>query len=77
MNDKLIEIIRERYQSQMRYAVSNIRNYLNNTDSISMDIVDEIDFEIGRFQSAKDKATHFEAIIKNLTERGELNKKEE
>jgi intracellular sulfur oxidation DsrE/DsrF family protein len=77
MNEKLVEIIRERYQSQMRYAVSNIRNYLNNTETISMDIVDEVDFEIGRFQNAKDKATHFEAIIKNLSERGELKKNNE
>lgn len=77
MNEKLVEIVRERYQSQMRYAVSNIKNYLNNTETISMDIVDEVDLEVSRFQNAKDKATHFEAIIKNLSERGELKKNNE
>ena len=74
LNDRLIEAFRAKYQSDMKSSVSILSDMLKDSPyghTVPVDHMDRVDKEVLTFMLAKEKATYFEAIIKNL--KGEEN----
>jgi len=59
----MIDTIRTKYQYEMKNAVSKISMELEKPNK---DSVEEIDSWIDAFSRTKEKASYFEAILKNL-----------
>ena len=70
IDERLVDTIRTKYQYEMKLAVSNMDIELNNPTE---DCVNRIDSLVTNFYMAKEKASYFEAILKNL--KGEEKKK--
>ena len=63
MDDRLIEALRAKYQYEMKKAVAEINNLLNNPDDKA---IEKIDTLLSEFKDAKDKGSYFEGILNNL-----------
>lgn len=63
MDERLIDTIKAKYQYEMKKAVSTINLELENPSENS---IYKIDSSLGLFSRAKEKASYFEAIVKNL-----------
>lgn len=63
MNERIIDTIRTKYQYEMKNAVSKISIELEKPNK---DSVEEIDSWVDVFSRTKEKASYFEAILKNL-----------
>jgi hypothetical protein len=63
MEEKLIDAIRTKYQYEMKSSVARIGSELNNPSLNSINVIDAL---VEEFYKAKEKASYFEAIIKNL-----------
>jgi hypothetical protein len=63
IDERLIDAIKAKYQYEMKKAVSRISLELENP---SEDSINKIDSSVDLFSRAKEKASYFEAIIKNL-----------
>jgi len=63
IDERLIDAIKTKYQYEMKKAVSRISLELENP---SEDSINKIDSSVDLFSRAKEKASYFEAIIKNL-----------
>lgn len=68
IDERLIDAIKSKYQYEMKKAVSKINLELENP---SVDSINKIDSSVDLFSRAKEKASYFEAIIKNLKGEGE------
>ncbi len=67
IDERLIDAIKSKYQYEMKKAVSKINLELENP---SVDSINKIDSSVDLFSRAKEKASYFEAIIKNLKGEG-------
>lgn len=63
MDERLIDAIRAKYQWEMKDSVSKINLELTNP---SEDSSEKIDSLVDFFSRTKEKASYFEAIIKNI-----------
>lgn len=63
MDERLIEAVRAKYQYEMKKSVSDIGMELENPGGQSLEKIDSF---VDNFSRAKEKASYFEAIIKNL-----------
>jgi hypothetical protein len=68
----LIETIRTKYQLDMKKSVVMLSRMLKDDYNGTNDILEDIDNQLKVFSEAKERATHFETIIKTLiNENGE------
>ncbi len=68
MDERLIEAIRAKYQYEMKESVAGIGMELENPSKDAIEVVDSF---VDDFSRTKEKASYFEAIIKNLKGEGE------
>jgi hypothetical protein len=69
MNEDLIKLLRSKFQEDMRISVGIIENELDKTSEdqfTSLHSLKVIDKAVGHFAKTKEKATHFESIIKHI-----------
>jgi hypothetical protein len=76
LDDKLIQTVRTKYQLDMKKSVVMLSKILDDKYISDKDVISEVDKQLKSFANAKERATHFEAIIKTLSDEIEITKEE-
>lgn len=73
IDQNLVETIRTMYQLEMKKSVVVLSKILD-VNYGGVDVVEEIDKQLKLFVEAKERATHFESIVKTLSSQNEKEK---
>lgn len=66
LDNNLVETIRSKYQFEMKRSVIILSKLLS-VNHPELNVVDKIDEQVELFSKAKEKARHFEDIVKTLS----------
>ena len=73
LDNNLIETVRTKYQLDMKKSVVVLSKMLS-VGNGDVNFLEQIDQQLKTFAEAKERATHFEAIIKTLSTEEEIIK---